>query len=736
MSRSSFKDLISDSKITIPLIQRDYAQGRKSEELKANNFLEAILKSIHVGGLNLDFIYGSSIENKEDEIKKFIPLDGQQRLTTLFLIYFYISLKDKIHMDELTNFTYEVRSSSTDFIEALVAKKSELTLPNLRKNIEKSNWFFLSWNNDPTVKSILNMIDLIEGKFFDISFIDLEKITFDKLLLNEFNLTDELYVKMNSRGKPLNNFENFKSEYEVIIEQRFKNDKKKEFEVKMKLDNQWLDIFWKISQCDPVKTDKIYFNFFTNITLFFALDDIGALDEFDLFKFNYKDNDIDTIGVVLDALMLYEDKLIHDIREISIFENFLQPYIKGGRSGITYENRAIFYALMQFFIKIGSIEGNENIFKSWMRVNLNLINNIRFDSIEIFRTMLEQIDKLSEHIKNLYIEIYKLKLQNPSAQFLEEQLKAELIENNRSENWEQELIKAEKHWYLDGEIGFLLKFSDHDINKFIEYREKFISLFNKQKIDTDINYQTLIHRALLSLEKNEDDIGYLKLTRHDKSNRYTFCVYDDRLRIKNENWRRVFNSDYFKNLLDLIKDDLEKNLKDKINCYIFNCEDFKSYFVNPNQNWEVISYIRHYQIEWNNEEEIYLNKGGTSVDKWGWSRVAEIYSYYLYKKYFENKTIIGFNKPSYWDISNDNPSIVLDGYDNKYAIDIYYNNGFNIMFYNYQIEGDISNEILDILMKNNFVLVNERYHFIDINNCDIDNIFLIVEKLVKELPKY
>lgn len=737
MSRSSFKNLVEEFQIEIPLIQRDYAQGRAEEENKARNFLDAILNGMNSpNGLNLDFIYGSTIEKETS--KKFTPLDGQQRLTTLFLIYFYLSLKDNQNMLELSKFTYEVRSSSTDFIEALVKASTtegqeKLKLPNLRHNIENSNWFFLSWNNDPTVKSILNMISLIEEKFIDANFLELEKITFDKLPLHEFNLTDELYVKMNSRGKPLSDFENFKSEFEIVIEKRFKNDSEKEFLFKRNLDNTWLDIFWKNSNFEPTVTDKQYFNFFNNLTLFFALDSIESLDSFDLFKYSYTNGDIDKINIIFNELTSYNEKEIHDVRNINIFGNFSQPYIKGGKSGITYEDRVIFYALMQFFLKVGNIKENKNIFISWMRVSLNLINNIAFDKMEQFKNAIEIIDKLSMDIKNIYAQLEKIQLQKPSSQFKEEKLKAELILNNPSEDWEKELILAEKNWYLDGEVGFLVEFADNDINKFIHYRNKFIALFDKSKLyineKDNLSYQTLIHRALLSFENEKNDLGYLKLTKRKNSNRYTFCVYDERLRIKNENWRRVFNSGYFKDLLNIIKENPENNLKDRVNEYIFDCTDFKSYFINPNKTWEVISYIRNYQIEWKNNQEVFLNRGGTAVDKWGWHRVAELYSYYLYKKDFEDIGIPSFNNPWYWNISDENPSTVLDGYNNKYAIDIYYKNGFNLMFYNSKNDGNISQDIINDLEKNNFILDDKRYYIRDINFCDIDKVFELISNI-------
>ena len=82
--------------VEIPMIQRDYAQGRKDK--KTSYIREKFLKDIYSAlsneednaELNLDFIYGY-VENKT-----FIPLDGQQRITTLFIIYWFLAFKDDI----------------------------------------------------------------------------------------------------------------------------------------------------------------------------------------------------------------------------------------------------------------------------------------------------------------------------------------------------------------------------------------------------------------------------------------------------------------------------------------------------------------------------------------------------------------------------------------------------------------------------------------------------------------
>jgi len=111
--------------IKIPIIQRDYAQGRESAKEIRRNFLNSIKENLN-NGLHLDFIYGS-VEN-HSERKVLILLDGQQRITTLFLLYWYAA----IMKNEITKFQeifcsnsngviksklrYEVRASSEEFL--------------------------------------------------------------------------------------------------------------------------------------------------------------------------------------------------------------------------------------------------------------------------------------------------------------------------------------------------------------------------------------------------------------------------------------------------------------------------------------------------------------------------------------------------------------------------------------------------------------------------------------------
>jgi hypothetical protein len=623
--KMKFLDVLKDKKITIPIIQRDYVQGLY--EKKAKDFLKAIKKAIdNKKNLNLDFIYGSE---KDD---KFIPIDGQQRLTTLFLLTYYLSLEDE-YIKELKNFSYEIRPSSEEFFSSLTKKENweKLKRDNLADSIKNSNWYFLSWGNDLTVKSALNMLNLIEKEFKNYSLKDLENITFEFLDLKEFSLDEDLYVKMNARGKQLSKFENFKAEFEKYIDGLDESKEEKE-RIKAKLDNEWFDIFWNL---DYIKADEYYYNFFFNGTFNFYAENLKKTDnkKYDIERDFLKEKEI---------FDFYENVYQNQEnikRVIKLLDN-LQKYPKL-KEFCKIKSEPKYYERLYFYIwSLGILKNFDEINqKRWERVATNLVKNTRIEDIDTFINIVQEVLKLSKTISNnVYNEIDFSNIGGfNSIQIEEEHKKIELIEKDKS--WEEEIITAEKHWYLDGQIGFLIKYANDDLGEFKQYRDKFFILFDKNllfkekddKLVDNKENQILIHRALLTI----DDY----LPQHSSSDKYTFCLFDTRLRIKYENWRAVFNDKektlIFKALLDKIETFYD--LHNIINKFQFNLNDWRSYFINPNQDWNVIKDARNYQIVFKNSENIFLNSGNTRADKWGWRNAKELYTWYIFRKFFNLK---------------------------------------------------------------------------------------------------
>ena len=250
-SRYTFWMLINEFTIKIPIMQRDYAQGRKSENVKAirTELLDSIYNAlINEKNMDFDFIYGT--------LKNGIlyPLDGQQRLTTLYLLHWYIACKEGT-IDEareiLQNFSYETRISSREFCEKLIAMDyvpEEGISPS--EHIKDQNSYFDIWDKDPTICHMLVMLDAIHEKFFDVGkelYPLLTRwvgenpiITFNYLPMENYALTDDLYIKMNARGKNLSDFENFKAKF---IQHMKKNGLPYEhFEASV--DTKWTDLLW------------------------------------------------------------------------------------------------------------------------------------------------------------------------------------------------------------------------------------------------------------------------------------------------------------------------------------------------------------------------------------------------------------------------------------------------------------------------------------------------------------
>ena len=294
--------VLNISKISIPLIQRDYAQGREHPDITRirKKFLGSLKQALLEEPICLDFIYG---DISDDGV--LTPLDGQQRITTLFLLYWYAAKKENVSLDEykfLSNFSYETRPSSRDFCKLLFSFTPDFDRASLKEQIVDQAWFPLDWKNDPTIKSMLVMIDEINKTFAGLENIwkllsEEKKIQFYFLPIRNMGLTDELYIKMNSRGKPLTVFEHFKAELEHEIRLL---DKDISSELEKKLDLKWTDFLWKYRKEDCL-VDNLFLNFFKYICDIICYEGDGtpqgrSYDEFDLIDLYFSHDDPQSIN--------------------------------------------------------------------------------------------------------------------------------------------------------------------------------------------------------------------------------------------------------------------------------------------------------------------------------------------------------------------------------------------------------------------------------------------------------
>lgn len=275
-------------KIVIPIIQRDYAQGRKDAEISRTRtrFIDSLCNAMTGNALTLDFIYG---DVNSDGVMT--PLDGQQRLTTLFLLHWYAARKERVAEMEysfLKNFSYETRYSARNFCSFLIGFSPAFDQA-ISDEIINQSWFPLEWKKDPTISSMLVMLDAIGAKFSDIQNIwarlKSNAISFYFLPIKDMGLTDELYIKMNSRGKPLTPFEHFKAEFEHELRNVDEEVSKR---ISKKIDCDWTDMLWRYHGDDNVTDDEFlrYFRFVCDIICYQNGDTTQGkdYDEFELLK--------------------------------------------------------------------------------------------------------------------------------------------------------------------------------------------------------------------------------------------------------------------------------------------------------------------------------------------------------------------------------------------------------------------------------------------------------------------
>ena len=603
---SNLKDILSNKKlkISIPIIQRDYAQGRKDAATIRDKFLDEIFNRLNKEeNLFLDFIYGSI----EDD--KFIPIDGQQRLTTLFLLHLYFAKKESKDCEYLKGFTYETRSSSREFCEKLVDAVIDFSKDEISADIKNYSWFMLFWENDPTVKSMLVMLDAIHDKFKNSTFYDrLENIKFSFLELKEFGLTDDLYIKMNARGKPLSEFENFKAEFEKELSQ----------EIKAKLDNEWLDLFWGLKDSDKKgidlsSVDKRYMAFFegvaSNFTVLnikdtkgaknFDFDEFDTLDTLDFFSSNK--NNVNNVIKILNELC--------EVSNYELLKNFTDTSKK-----ITYETRAKFFALSMFLINFGAQKLGGDFYKEYERITSNVARDFNIDSILKLRQVFEFINEICETCKNE--DIFKLLEGFDDKQpesfktigFYKWQEKKKLKLMQSDTRWINAINEAEQHQYLGSNLTFLIDFAKDDVEKFKEYYKKFDDIFKEDK------ESFLFQRALLTKGDYLVESGY-----DDGGEYFGFCNFNnDSSRDKDDNWRSLFFDKKKSQILkELLKDkrNLEKIIDD------FDKTDWRYYFIKYPQ---ILKYCGKFFIQKNGEMIRVLTKTVTR------SYHVEYYTYALF----------------------------------------------------------------------------------------------------------
>ena len=694
-NKATFWSLISRSRIERPTIQRDYTYGRKSTQNIREDILNQILLSVKEGEiLHLDFVYGrfegkqnvrmleknkQSIDSLLGSLKSyarsmslkvdystdvlstdssqllnFVPLDGQQRLTTLFLVHWYYAkiCKDNESLVQLSKFTYSTRNSSKAFFNFLCSDHFELVEDNIVDSIKNHEHFFSFWENDPTVNSsiiVLNSIETISKKLeidekqaLD-ALINSRNIEFDFFDLDDYELTDELYVKMNARGKKLTDFENFKA---WLIKEKSKAIKVDNW--RNKFDIKWTDLFWD-RRPDSIKNIDDYFlqyfkTLFISDYLISKYDTDNTPKEVNgdaIINELRKDKSENTLSIFKQHSSILSDNLNDYLTFLDVLERFdiefksnksfvsnnLLKFLLIHNTKYSWWHQTYAYAVKQYLL---INDGNTRYFNQWNRVIQNLIFNSPIESPKLHLEACHSINNLIDRIKdqNVYDAFTKISPDEDysfsSKQIKEEIRKAKLIIDNPSEKWEELFIDIESNSYFYGHIGFILDIcKEKNIEEFKKLSSSISSLFSEDVLNEG---QYLTYRALLTLYDDFDD-------------QFNTLVYPSNirgtLRNRNENWRRVFSNKEFKKVIfQLISHEFfdENNVIDSLEKIISN-EPSSSLFVKTiKQAPKVLEYPNQNNIRREDKGYYLLKK-------------TRIYGYYVelytYEWYLRNKEVEG-----------------------------------------------------------------------------------------------
>jgi hypothetical protein len=496
--------------VVIPMIQRDYAQGRsnpKSIEIR-KTFISDIKKAIENSSysnefpMELDFVYGYI----QGEI--FYPLDGQQRLTTLYLLHWYLAYKEQIlcdNIDVLSKFTYQIRQTSKDFFRRLLEldfnhddfNDDDFTLSHF---IKDQSWFISKWLTDNTIFSCLNVLDLIDNKFkhSNISLSNLSKendspVVFNFLDIEKLGMSDDLYIKMNARGVSLTSFENLKAELSKLIKESPLN-KKYTYDYKhtegvskfdmytyfiTKIDTTWTDYFWNKRNLSTNSFDDKLLNLLSFVAL--TNKAVSNSEEFETTRLQFDSGEIiPTFYQFVESNLLDEKSLVNYVDMLDFLvkssdsyktyfalnnpfldlDALLDSTVYPGSYKLAASDRIKIYAIMHFLplIKLLGNGSSELLKLTRLISNLSTVSNF-YNNYEDLANSLKALDSIFVNYNgNIYSQFLKVEISGfYKEQMVEEKIKIILL--SKSEKWRQLIEKIELDSYLQGHILILLKFS-------------------------------------------------------------------------------------------------------------------------------------------------------------------------------------------------------------------------------------------------------------------------------------
>lgn len=301
-----------ERRIIIPDLQRDYCWGNEDNikstgengELVSgfvNNLLTQFDEYQNKNDkdcLNLGLFYGYEVPANHIQL-----CDGQQRLTTLYLLLGMINKKTIEHKDDtqltegkfrrylISDFEYKhddkepylnyaIRESSLYFLSDLVCKFFIGNEADV-ENIKSEDWYFDYYNLDPSIQSMLKALSKIEsilkdkGLNYYVEFGEwlLNKVTFLYFDMENRKNGEETFVVINTTGESLSSTQNLKPL--VLQEKNIKFDNTCFKDEGKGIDKCWEEIetwFWQKRKGDNDTADAGFAEFLRWISIIEQVD--------------------------------------------------------------------------------------------------------------------------------------------------------------------------------------------------------------------------------------------------------------------------------------------------------------------------------------------------------------------------------------------------------------------------------------------------------------------------------
>lgn len=248
----TIESLFSDRELEqfiVPEIQRDYVW----ENADVADLLNYIREGFEGGEADLPYLGFIYAYADRDFVYKYFLIDGQQRLTTIFLLliasYAHTGKKmpDYLFDREQLKLDYKVRQSTHDFLVDLVSHcHQEELAPEF--SIPDQIWYHDDYKNDRSIRQMVSNFTFIRNWLRELSDVPVFiRFIEERLELSYYDIPDgrqgeDLYIYMNSRGRHLEPNETLKAKYLARVAD------KKFWGVEWE---RWQDLFWKFKLHRP-----------------------------------------------------------------------------------------------------------------------------------------------------------------------------------------------------------------------------------------------------------------------------------------------------------------------------------------------------------------------------------------------------------------------------------------------------------------------------------------------------